>query len=69
MGTCSGCIGITLALEIPEAKILCTDISEDALEVAKENAARHGVSDRITFQKANVIPKELVTKNEKTTKP
>ena len=69
VGTGSGCIGITLALEIPEAKILCTDISEDALEVAKENAARHGVSDRITFQKANVIPKELVTKNQKTRKP
>src|SRR3989338_5139726 len=65
IGTGSGCIGITLALEIPEARILCTDISEDALEVAKENAARHGVSDRITFEKANVIPKELVTKNQK----
>ena len=54
IGTGSGCIGITLALEIPEARILCTDISEDALEVAKENAARHGVSDRITFEKADL---------------
>lgn len=64
VGTGSGCIGITLALEIPDAKILCTDISEDALDVAKENAKRFDVLDRISFQKANFIPA-----NEQTRKP
>ena len=54
VGTGSGCIGITLALELPDAKILALDISEDALEVAKNNAKRHGVSNRIIFKKTNI---------------
>jgi release factor glutamine methyltransferase len=55
VGTGSGCIGITLALEIPDIKIICTDISEDALEVAKENADIHKVTDRITFANADLF--------------
>ena len=49
VGTGSGCIAITLALEHPEMRIIATDISNDALEVARGNAKRHGVIDRITF--------------------
>ena len=49
VGTGSGCIGITLALELPKMHVIATDISEEALEVARENAKRHGVLDRITF--------------------
>lgn len=56
IGTGSGCIGITLALEIPEIEVLCTDISANALEVAKENAKKHNVLDRITFLNTNLIP-------------
>jgi release factor glutamine methyltransferase len=44
VGTGSGCIGITLALERPDMKVIATDISHDALEVAQLNAKRHGVT-------------------------
>lgn len=41
--TGSGCIGIVSALQYPDAEVHATDISEDALAVAAENVARHGV--------------------------
>ena len=43
IGTGSGCIGVALAKELPCATVWATDISAAALEVAKRNAARHGV--------------------------
>src|SRR5215204_668643 len=42
VGTGSGCIGISLAREFPAARVIATDLSTHALEVAKRNAARHG---------------------------
>jgi release factor glutamine methyltransferase len=39
VGTGSGCIAVTLALEIPGARVFATDISEEAVRVAKQNAA------------------------------
>lgn len=50
IGTGSGCIAITLALEIPNMKIIATDISQEALEVAERNAEKHTVFDRIDFR-------------------
>src|SRR5581483_8347789 len=47
--TGSGPIGIAIAVERPAASVLATDISASALEVAKRNAARHHVSDRMRF--------------------
>src|SRR6267154_2384392 len=55
IGTGSGCIAITLAKELPAANFLATDISPAALAVAKRNAQRHGVSDRINFREANLF--------------
>jgi release factor glutamine methyltransferase len=49
IGTGSGCLIVTLAIEYPRARYLATDISEAALAIARANAARHGVGDRITF--------------------
>ena len=48
-GTGSGCIAIALAAKCPDAKITATDISADALALAKENAARNQVTERIEF--------------------
>jgi len=47
--TGSGCIAVSIAREIPYSRVYAVDISEGALEVARENAERHGVGDRIIF--------------------
>ncbi|MBI2438357.1 MAG: peptide chain release factor N(5)-glutamine methyltransferase [Lentisphaerae bacterium] len=49
VGAGSGCIVISLALERPAGRYLATDTSPAALALARENAARHGVSARIHF--------------------
>lgn len=47
VATGSGCIAVTLALEIPGARVVATDLSPGALAVAARNARRHGVADRV----------------------
>jgi release factor glutamine methyltransferase len=54
IGTGSGCLAITLAKEIPEARIYASDLSSEALSMAEENAKMHGVSDRIRFLKGDL---------------
>jgi release factor glutamine methyltransferase len=49
IGTGSGCIAIAVASEVPGARFIATDVSEEALRVARANAERHGVADRIQF--------------------
>ncbi|HWI16467.1 MAG TPA: peptide chain release factor N(5)-glutamine methyltransferase [Vicinamibacterales bacterium] len=49
IGTGSGCLAITAAAELPLLHVTATDISSAALDVARANAERHGVSDRVTF--------------------
>jgi release factor glutamine methyltransferase len=48
-GTGSGCLAIALAVKCPAARVFAVDVSAEALEVAKRNAARHNVADRIRF--------------------
>lgn len=47
--TGSGCIAVSLAKELPDARVFATDKSPAALTTARTNAQRHGVSDRIRF--------------------
>jgi release factor glutamine methyltransferase len=48
-GTGTGCIAIALAAKCPNAKIIATDISSDALALAKQNAEKNNVAERIEF--------------------
>ncbi len=47
IGTGCGAIAISLALNLPQARIFATDISAPALKVARLNCQKHGVTDRI----------------------
>ncbi|MDX8388247.1 MAG: peptide chain release factor N(5)-glutamine methyltransferase [Ghiorsea sp.] len=49
IGTGSGCIGVTLALEYPRAHVIACDISEKSLHIARKNAERLGVANRMQF--------------------
>ena len=55
VGTGSGCIAITLARLLPNAKIYATDIDQSALEVAKKNAKYHQVEDKIIFLEGDLL--------------
>jgi release factor glutamine methyltransferase len=54
IGTGSGCLAIALAKELPAAMIYATDISPAALAIARRNAVRHGVADRIHFLESDL---------------
>ncbi len=47
VGTGSGAIAVTLAAEVPSARVVATDVSVGALRKARENAVRHGVAARV----------------------
>ncbi|MBI3670204.1 MAG: peptide chain release factor N(5)-glutamine methyltransferase [Acidobacteria bacterium] len=55
VGTGSGCLAVALARELPQAQVFATDISPAALAVARRNAARHGIADRIHFIECNLL--------------
>jgi release factor glutamine methyltransferase len=55
VGTGSGCLAVALAHELPHAEIVATDISAAALEIARRNAARHSVADRIQFIECDLL--------------
>ena len=53
--TGSGCIAISLAKELPRARIFATDRSEDALEIARQNARQNSVAERVRFLEGDLF--------------
>ena len=54
IGTGSGIISVMLALLLKDVKIIAVDINEKALELAKQNAKKHNVEDKIEFRLSNL---------------
>lgn len=55
IGTGSGCLAVTLAVELRREKIIATDLSAVALSAARRNAKRHRVQSRIQFRRGNLL--------------
>lgn len=55
VGTGSGALGITLACELPDLAVYATDVSRDALSVARHNAAANNVFQRCTFLAGDLL--------------
>jgi release factor glutamine methyltransferase len=55
VGTGSGCIALALASEMPHAEIHACDISEEALEIARVNAARLALGGKVLFRKSDLL--------------
>ncbi len=68
IGTGSGCLAVTLAIEFPQARVWAVDLSSDALDVARINVERHGVGDRVRLLRGDGFaplapPIELIVSN------
>ncbi len=68
VGTGSGCIAVTLAKHLAQARLFAIDKSQQALEVARQNAARHRVSNKITFLAGDLLaplvtPVDMIVSN------
>jgi len=55
VGTGSGVIALSLAKKFPEAQVSAVDVSDDALALARENAARLGLNERVRFAKGSLL--------------
>jgi release factor glutamine methyltransferase len=68
VGTGSGCLAITLALELPQARVTAVEISTAALAVAQANGRRHGLTARLQFVQSDLLtavaaPFDLIAAN------
>jgi release factor glutamine methyltransferase len=51
----SGAVAVSLAAELPQRRVLATDLSPEALAVARQNAERHGLGERIEFRQGDLF--------------
>ena len=68
VGTGSGCIAVALAVHLPEAQVEAVDSSREALEVARQNVARHGVAQRVRLAEGDLLvgvrtPADMIVSN------
>lgn len=68
VGTGSGCIAIALTSHLPQARCYAIDLSPAALEVARQNAARHGLLERLHFLEGDLLaplpePVDIIVSN------
>jgi release factor glutamine methyltransferase len=55
IGTGSGCIAISLVREVANARVTATDVSRAALDVARDNARRHGIDERVVWVETSFL--------------
>ncbi len=60
LGTGTGCLGLSILKELPNAKLVSVDMSADAIAVAKRNASNLGLADRVEFVVADAANVDLV---------
>lgn len=68
IGTGSGCVAVALAHDCGGCRVVASDVSAEALEVARANAIRHAVADRVTFVHTSYLdrvdgPFDVITAN------
>jgi len=55
IGTGSGCLAVTLALERPDAQVWATDLSGDTLKLARKNVARYALQERVMLSQGDLL--------------
>lgn len=55
VGTGSGVIGVSIAVAAPQVEVFATDINPEAVSLARENAERHGVADRMHVYEGDLL--------------
>jgi len=55
LGTGTGCVAVSIAVNAPQAFVVATDVRAEAVETARENAQRHGVKGRMDFRRGDLF--------------